>query len=271
MQEASEQASYTQGTMLAPVKVDALDPDKPVCCICLQPFGSTTLTQGGSEAPTQLPCGHVFGEACMASWARVNNSCPLCRKQAFSFGIEDHSASQHSSNFQVSNPLSPVFSPQDDMWLDENIWNDSGSSRQHRVSFIDIETLIYVYTHNHLDVDLGSEYQRSLETLSCGEHRGFCQCKVDQNTRNAALPHRRLTTAATTATEPPKINMFDLVQLGSQFAELAYWHELWMDNFLNEPCFGEHNPVLDGTAEDFSQWIHSQDSAKLSATTAIEQ
>lgn len=239
MQEASEQISYAQGTVLVPVKADALEPDERSCCICLQPFGSATLTQSGSEAAVQLPCGHVFGEVCMASWALVNNSCPLCRKQAFSFGIGDHSAGQHSSDPRVSIPLSSVLLPQDDIWLDEYVWNDSNRSRRSTVSSADIETMIYSYTHDHSDVNLGSQRQHLPGTLSCSEHRGFCQCSADQNTRNGALPHRRLATPATAPREQTDIVNLDLVQLGSQFAELQFQYPE-MDGFLNASRFGQN-------------------------------
>lgn len=240
MLETSEQASYTQATVLAPVKADALGPDERFCCICLQPFGSAASNQGGSEATIQLPCGHVFGEVCMASWARVNNSCPLCRRQVSSFGIGDRSAGQYSPASGGSILLSSVFSPQDDIWLDEYVWNNSSDSHQDAMSYIDFETLICHHPYNHSDVDLGSEYQRPLETLSCGEHRGFCQCSDDQNTRNAALLDRRLTTPTHASKERPNIDNFNLVHLGSQFSELDYQSKVWMDDFFDEPAFGEN-------------------------------
>lgn len=256
MQKASEQASYTQSTMPTPVKADDLDPDERFCSICLQPFGSTALNQGGSEAPTQLPCGHVFGEVCMASWARLNNSCPLCRRQAFSSGIGEHSAGQYSPDSQVSTPLSSTFSPQVDIWLDEDVWNTSDDSREYTVSYIDTETLILDDAHDHSEVNLGFQHRRLRGALNCGcgEHHDFCQCTVDQNTRNAALSHRRLTTPATAPMEPPSIGNLDLVQLGSQFAELNYEFKAWMDDFSTNRVFGP-NSLLDHSVEGLFPYV----------------
>lgn len=31
------------------------------------------------HVPVQLPCGHIFGQACLAHWLKDNLSCPLCR------------------------------------------------------------------------------------------------------------------------------------------------------------------------------------------------
>lgn len=31
------------------------------------------------EEPIQLPCGHVFGTKCAATWFGENDTCPMCR------------------------------------------------------------------------------------------------------------------------------------------------------------------------------------------------
>ncbi|KAF1834017.1 hypothetical protein BDW02DRAFT_579887 [Decorospora gaudefroyi] len=36
---------------------------------------------GDTELPMELPCGHVFGEACIAKWIATKNTCPLCRAE----------------------------------------------------------------------------------------------------------------------------------------------------------------------------------------------
>lgn len=239
-----------QNTVLAPVNTNALDPKERSCCICLQPFGPIALTQGGSEAPVQLPCGHVFGEVCISSWILDNNSCPLCRKQVFSFGIGDHLTDHGLSDLLVSTPFSSIPSPQDDVWLDEYVWNDSYDRSQNTVSFNEIEALIDYYTSDRQDVSAGPRAEETLETLNCGEHHGFCQCSVNQNLRNEALPFRRLTTPAGATIKPMDIDNLDLVQLGSQFADLEFTDRDWMQELRNELDVGASSG-FDHRAEDF--------------------
>ncbi|KAJ8109529.1 hypothetical protein OPT61_g7394 [Boeremia exigua] len=236
MQKISEQASCRQGDVLSPVKTDALDPKERPCCICLQPFGSAGLDQSGSEAPIQLPCGHIFGEVCISSWTLAHDSCPLCRQQVFGFSIGGHAVNQ-DTDLQVSTLFSSLLSPDEDFWLYDDVWTDA-DSRQDTVSSVDIETFIYDYANDHSEVDLGYQPQRSPKILSCGEHRGFCYCGDDQNTRNAALPNDRPMTPANAQSAQMGIDDFDLAGLGLQFEELEYRYKVWMDEFLNEPSFG---------------------------------
>ena len=237
MQKASAHASYVQGDMLTPVEAHALDPKERSCCICYQPFHPTTLTQSGSEVPFQLPCGHIFGELCIFSWTLSNNSCPLCRRKVLD--IDDHHPNRLFSNSRIPNSLGSVLRPQDDVWLDEYVWNDSDSHRQDTVSSVDIETLLDSYTRDHSNVSSGSQPHTSLVTRICSEHRGFCHCSDDQDRRYAAVSHRRLTPPATAQTRQFGVDNFDLAELGSQFAELDYRYSLWMDEYPNNPSFGE--------------------------------
>ena len=44
---------------------------------------NTTLESCSAEwkhVPVELPCGHIFGQSCLAHWLNDNRSCPLCRK-----------------------------------------------------------------------------------------------------------------------------------------------------------------------------------------------
>ncbi|KAE7998669.1 hypothetical protein FH972_003188 [Carpinus fangiana] len=45
-----------------------------VCSVCVESFRS-------GEGGKQVPCGHVYHAACIASWLSHNNSCPLCRSK----------------------------------------------------------------------------------------------------------------------------------------------------------------------------------------------
>ncbi|GJD11755.1 E3 ubiquitin-protein ligase RING1 [Galdieria sulphuraria] len=48
--------------------------DNSVCVVCADSF------QPGDEAK-QLPCQHLYHSACILSWFRQHNSCPLCRHE----------------------------------------------------------------------------------------------------------------------------------------------------------------------------------------------
>jgi hypothetical protein len=214
MHQASEQASCSRSTVLAPVRADALDPNDRACYICFQPFGSTGSLYGESEVPVQLPCGHVFGEVCISIWTHSSNSCPLCRKKVL--GIDDCPANTRSSESGSSNTHNSRLTASVDIWLDDEVWNTSSQNHEPAVSYAEVETLVEYYTRDLSNVNL--QPHRVPETLFCGEYRGLCHCCDDRGTRNAALPRRRLTPPA--AAQP--IDNFDLVQLGSQFARLDY-------------------------------------------------
>ena len=47
------------------------------CAVCLGAYGSASGGEGSRVA--LLPCGHHFHAPCIATWLRVNASCPLCK------------------------------------------------------------------------------------------------------------------------------------------------------------------------------------------------
>ena len=53
------------------------------CVICLEPYNTLNTTTGIIEAEVRLSCGHTVGSACIVTWLRDNNSCPLCRETFF--------------------------------------------------------------------------------------------------------------------------------------------------------------------------------------------
>ena len=239
MHKASEQASYVHGNVLAPVKADALDPTERSCCICLQPFGSTALTEGGSEVPCQLPCGHIFGEVCIASWTQIDNSCPLCRQTVFSFGIDDSPTptTQDPLSDEISIAFSSVFTPQEDIWLDEQVWNSSTYRCPRTVNNADIDALVDFYTSGHSYFGLDCEPKSFLGPFLCGNHRGSYQCSGDGDLKDATMPHGRPAPSTTTHTMQVDIDL-EIVGLGSHFTELDYRHSVWMDEYLMEPSAG---------------------------------
>ncbi|XP_062186775.1 RING-H2 finger protein ATL64-like [Phragmites australis] len=55
------------------VPVASAGAERAECAVCLAEFGER-------EAGRLLPrCGHGFHEECIATWLRVNTTCPLCR------------------------------------------------------------------------------------------------------------------------------------------------------------------------------------------------
>ena len=53
------------------------------CVICLEPYNTLNTTTGIIEVEVRLSCGHTVGSACIVTWLRDNNSCPLCRETFF--------------------------------------------------------------------------------------------------------------------------------------------------------------------------------------------
>lgn len=75
----------------APVRVGPDEPQR--CCICLDPYYTSTGDEY-AEVPLQLPCGHVFGDACIAEWMQTKRTCPLCRFEFFDIEF-DHNDDEY--------------------------------------------------------------------------------------------------------------------------------------------------------------------------------
>lgn len=61
------------------VKVD----EQETCMVCLESYGTLNSSTGAVEFQVRLPCSHLVGTICIATWLRDNNSCPACRATFF--------------------------------------------------------------------------------------------------------------------------------------------------------------------------------------------
>ena len=53
------------------------------CSICLEEYGTLSRETGTIEVEVRLPCNHCTGSACIATWLKNHNSCPICRREFF--------------------------------------------------------------------------------------------------------------------------------------------------------------------------------------------
>lgn len=53
------------------------------CGICLEEYNTTSRESGAIEAAIRLPCNHIIGSVCIATWLIDNNTCPICRREFF--------------------------------------------------------------------------------------------------------------------------------------------------------------------------------------------
>ncbi|CAD6571633.1 MAG: hypothetical protein ASARMPRED_004662 [Alectoria sarmentosa] len=57
--------------------------DRQRCMICLEEIGSLSSQTGIIECQIRLPCDHLVGSHCIATWLHDNNTCPACRRPFF--------------------------------------------------------------------------------------------------------------------------------------------------------------------------------------------
>ena len=57
-----------------------------VCVICLESYNTVPANRDFDQPAVRLPCGHIFGSACIEAWLspeNLRNTCPLCRAILF--------------------------------------------------------------------------------------------------------------------------------------------------------------------------------------------
>ena len=64
------------------------------CGICLDNYGK------GNEI-VQLPCLHFFHDKCIAAWFKVNNSCPICRKEIWDDDEKNNEQQRRRNNHNM--------------------------------------------------------------------------------------------------------------------------------------------------------------------------
>lgn len=57
--------------------------DRQCCVICLEEISSLSTRTGVIECQIRLPCNHLVGSYCIATWLHDNNTCPVCRSALF--------------------------------------------------------------------------------------------------------------------------------------------------------------------------------------------
>lgn len=219
MQKLTQKTSYPRVKVLSPVSEHALDPSEEACCICFEPLSSTQLSHGWSEMPVQLPCGHVFGEACILRWTLTNGSCPLCRRDISA--IDDLPATRCSLNTSNSNAEESTVSMQDDIWLDCHVWGnrDVDQPPDGTVSIIDSNIVAEVYTSQAFTIFLPDTGLTSSEIQPCADDRGLCDC-YGEDTSLRAFSEASLTPPSPMPSSSSVTS--DTCGVGSRFANLIF-------------------------------------------------
>ncbi|KAI9866501.1 MAG: hypothetical protein M1813_001052 [Trichoglossum hirsutum] len=98
---AFERATVKAISGLLDVPIGSLPKEDRTCSICMDPFGEVEPTGGTSETPVKLPCGHIFGYACIKTWLKEHCTCPACRRKLESEIV--HSSPSYPSRERVRN------------------------------------------------------------------------------------------------------------------------------------------------------------------------
>ena len=64
-------------------RVQNIHGEEERCPICLEEYGTLSRETGTIEVEMRLPCNHCTGSACIATWLKHHNSCPICRHEFF--------------------------------------------------------------------------------------------------------------------------------------------------------------------------------------------
>ncbi|KAH0544490.1 hypothetical protein FGG08_001388 [Glutinoglossum americanum] len=103
---AFERATVKAISGLQDVPIDSLSEEDRTCSICMDPFGEVEPTSGTCETPLKLPCGHIFGSACIRTWLKEHCTCPACRRKLESEIVHSHAPPhQARDRIRVANRL----------------------------------------------------------------------------------------------------------------------------------------------------------------------
>ncbi|KAM0137193.1 hypothetical protein ACHAO1_004145 [Botrytis cinerea] len=86
LSRALDPGNYGKGTpskkflsSLQKMNTDALTQEERSCSICYEEIGVAN-PEGVIEQPLRMPkCKHIFGDVCLKTWFKENDSCPYCR------------------------------------------------------------------------------------------------------------------------------------------------------------------------------------------------
>lgn len=89
------------------------------CMVCLEPYQTLNASTGAVELQVRLPCKHLVGSVCIATWLQDNNSCPLCR--AIFFPAQPRPYLEHGLLDDVESPISESYDTLDPEEICENL------------------------------------------------------------------------------------------------------------------------------------------------------
>ena len=65
------------------VHLGVLSPEETDCPICLEVLFNNEGSDGASHRLLTLACGHIYGDACIRTWLKKQDTCPKCRRIVF--------------------------------------------------------------------------------------------------------------------------------------------------------------------------------------------
>ncbi|KAH7409556.1 hypothetical protein BKA64DRAFT_742630 [Cadophora sp. MPI-SDFR-AT-0126] len=95
-------------TVLRSVDIRDLSDEDSNCTICKMPLANIKSRNKFREIPVKTPCGHIFGNHCICTWIRDNETCPVCRRKLLSFPASQSIAEGQQISSESPAPM-PLF------------------------------------------------------------------------------------------------------------------------------------------------------------------